>query len=251
MFELMKQLTELSGPVGQEQAVLDFVEQLWAGLGAHTERTRVGNLLGRAGGNGPRLLLIAHADELCYLVRAIDPGGFLWLANGQGWERRTSIRNWFYVGQRVRVMARSGDIPGVIGSATGHAATLVLPDPGEMNWNDFWVDTGLSRDELLAAGVTPGTRVIWDAETVRQGNHIVGKALDDRVPLAVVSEVIRRVPAEQRRFDITAACSIQEEVGLIGAFALALTRGGMEPLPLLIGLVAAQSGFWVAMGIFK
>jgi F0F1-type ATP synthase assembly protein I len=38
---------------------------------------------------------------------------------------------------------------------------------------------------------------------------------------------------------------------VVGALALALTRGGMEPLPLLIGLVASQFGFWVAMGIFK
>lgn len=38
---------------------------------------------------------------------------------------------------------------------------------------------------------------------------------------------------------------------VVGALALALTRGGMEPLPLLVGLVASQCGFWVAMGIFK
>jgi F0F1-type ATP synthase assembly protein I len=40
-------------------------------------------------------------------------------------------------------------------------------------------------------------------------------------------------------------------VWVLGAFALALTRGGMEPLPLLLGLLAGQCGFWVAMGIFK
>ena len=40
-------------------------------------------------------------------------------------------------------------------------------------------------------------------------------------------------------------------IWVVGAFALALTRGGMDPLPLLIGLVASQCGFWVAMGIFK
>jgi F0F1-type ATP synthase assembly protein I len=38
---------------------------------------------------------------------------------------------------------------------------------------------------------------------------------------------------------------------VVAAFALALTRGGMEPLPLLVGLFAGQCGFWVAMGIFK
>ena len=40
-------------------------------------------------------------------------------------------------------------------------------------------------------------------------------------------------------------------VWVLGAFALALTRGGMEPLLLLLGLFAGQCGFWVAMGIFK
>lgn len=40
-------------------------------------------------------------------------------------------------------------------------------------------------------------------------------------------------------------------VWVAGAFALALTRGAMEPLPLLAGLVVGQCGFWVAMGIFK
>lgn len=221
MFELIKELTELPGPVGQEQAVLDYIEPLWREAGAETSRTRIGNVIARAGGQGPKLLLVAHADELCYLVRSIDPQGFLWLANGQGWERKTSLRNWFTIGQRVRVIARSGEIPGVIGSATGHVATLALPEPGELNWNDFWVDTGLTRDELLARGVTPGTRVIWDAETVQFGQHVVGKALDDRVPLAVITEVLRRVPLAERKWDLTLACSVQEEIGLIGASALA------------------------------
>jgi F0F1-type ATP synthase assembly protein I len=40
-------------------------------------------------------------------------------------------------------------------------------------------------------------------------------------------------------------------IWVVGAFALALTRGGMEPLPLLMGLLASQCGFWVAIGIFK
>jgi endoglucanase len=134
VFELIKELTELAGPVGQEAAVLDAIEPLWQAAGAHTERTRLGNVVGRAGGAGPRLLLVAHADELCYLVRSVDPGGFLWLANGQGWQRKASLREWFTVGQRVTVMARFGPIPGVIASATGHLAFQALPEPSELTW---------------------------------------------------------------------------------------------------------------------
>lgn len=236
MFDLIKTLTELSGPVGEERIVLDYVEALWRESGANVTRTRIGNIVAHAGGNGPRLLLIAHADELCYLVRSIDRQGFLWLANGQSWERSTSIRNWFYVGQRVRVMARSGILPGVIASAAGHAATLVLPEPHELTWNDFWVDTGLSREQLLAAGVTPGTRVIWDAETVQHGEHIVGKALDDRVPLAIITEVMRRVPLAERQYDLTLVCSVQEEIGLIGAYALSAHQSFDAAIVVEIGL---------------
>ncbi len=221
MFDLIKQLTEMSGPVGQEGPVLDVVEALWQEAGAETSRTRVGNVLARVGSRGPKILLVAHADELCYLVRAIHPNGFLWLANGQAWTQSTSFRNAFTIGQRVRVLARSGEIRGVIASATGHVASLALPEMKALTWNDFWVDTGLSRSELLAQGVTPGTRIIWDTTTERFGVHVTGKALDDRVPLVVATEVLRRVPVEELGCQLTLACSIQEEIGLIGASALA------------------------------
>jgi endoglucanase len=222
VFAFIKELTELPGPIGQEAAVLDHTEAIWRAAGVGVERTRIGNLIGRAGGQGKRLLLVAHADELCYLVRALDPGGFLWLANGQTWGRTTEMRNWFTVGQRVRVLARSGPIRGVIAAATGHLASQALEaNPKELTWDDFWVDTGLSREELLARGVTPGTRVIWDSPTEQFGEHVVGKALDDRVPLAVITEVLRRVPLAERGCDLTLACTVQEEIGLVGAFALA------------------------------
>jgi putative aminopeptidase FrvX len=242
VFDLIKQLAELDGPVGQERAVLDAIEPIWRELGARTERTRIGNVLARTDGAGPKLLLVAHADELCYLVRSIDPGGFLWLANGQAWERKTSFRNWFTVGQRVRVLARSGVIPGVIAAATGHIATLALSEPGELTWNDFWVDTGLSADELRERGVTPGTRVIWDSLTVQQGQHVVGKALDDRAPLAVITEVLRRVPAAERKWDVTLGCTVQEEIGLVGAFALAARESFDAAIVVEIGLAGDIPG---------
>lgn len=219
MYDLIKELTEMSGPVGQEGPVLDRMAAIWREAGARVERTRIGNVLGRVGDSGPKLLLAAHADELCYLVRAIDPRGFLWLANGQAWQRTTSLRHTFAIGQRVRVLSRSGEIPGVIGGITGHMASQAVPDLRELDWYDFWVDTGLSAAQLREAGVTPGTRVIWEATTERFGPHVVGKALDDRACLAMITEVIRRVPAEEMEWQLTLACTVQEEIGLVGAYA--------------------------------
>lgn len=242
MFELIKELTELTGPVGQEQIVLDRVEALWREHGLSVTRTRTGNLLAEAGGQGPHVLLVAHADELSYLVRAIHPDGFLWLANGQAWTRTTSLRNAFTIGQRVKVLARSGEIPGVIAAVTGHLASLALAEMNELTWRDFWVDTGLSREELIARGVTPGTRVIWDATTERFGPHVVGKALDDRVLLAVMTEVARRVPAAEMRCRLTLAATVQEEIGLIGASALSAHHPFDAALVLEIGLAGDIPG---------
>ena len=221
MFDLVKSLCDLTGPSGQEGPVLDAVDSLWKEAGCDTERTRLGTLIGRAGGEGPKILLAAHADELCYLVRSIDPKGYLWLANGQAWSRLVGQRNWFTVGQRVRVLARSGELPGVIASVTGHAASLRLPDRPEFDWDDLWVDTGLTEPEVRRRGVTPGTRVVWDQATYRLGENVVGKALDDRAALAAMCEVVRRVPRGELGCELVLAATVQEEIGIVGATALA------------------------------
>jgi endoglucanase len=221
LVELIKSLTEMIGPSGEEGPVLDAVTALWEEAGVRVERSQIGNLTGRAGGRGPKLLLAAHADELCYFVRAIDPAGYLRLANGQSWVRNTSFRNAFAIGSPVVILARDGPLPGYIASVTGHLASLVLREPTELTWNDFWVDTGLSGAELRQRGVTPGTRIVWEATTRRVGRHLVGKAFDDRVALAVITEVVRRVPEAERQWELALAATVQEEIGVIGASALA------------------------------
>lgn len=236
MFKLIKELTEIIAPCGQEAPIQDRMQALWKDADLKTERTRIGNVLGRMDGKGRRLLLAAHGDELTFLVRDIHPDGFLWLANGQAWLRNWSMRNAFTIGQRVKVLARKGPVDGFIGAATGHIATMALPEPGELTWNDFWVDTGLSRDELIARGVTAGTRVVWHAETVRMGEHITGKALDDRVSLAVMTELVRRVKRKELRWDLTLASTVQEEIGLIGATALAARERFDAAIVVEIGL---------------
>jgi endoglucanase len=237
MFDTIRLLTELSGPCGQEEAVQAFVETYWRERGARVERTRTGSVLGRLGGSGPKVLLVAHADELCYLVRSIDAGGYLWLANGQAWNRTASIRQGFYPGQRVRVLARTGELPGTLAAITGHTSGF-LREATEYTWDDFWVDTGLSRNELVERGVTPGTRIIWDARTERIGAHVVGKAFDDRGGVAILCELVRRIAGQSLGCALTVATTVQEEIGGIGAAALA----GREEFDAAIVVESGQAG---------
>src|SRR5688500_1463941 len=79
VFELVKELSELPGPTGHEDAVQDWIERRWSELAQDVRRTRVNNILARVGGTGPRLLLVAHADEICLMVKSVSDEGFLHL----------------------------------------------------------------------------------------------------------------------------------------------------------------------------
>jgi endoglucanase len=50
--------------------------------------------------------------------------------------------------------------------------------------------------------------------------------MDDRLGVAVLVELARRISAGERRFDVTLALTVQEEIGMLGASSLA--RGGRE-----------------------
>src|SRR5688572_2086395 len=77
MFELVKTLTEIPGPTGQEERVHDWCANHWSTFSEHVEITRVGNVLARVGGSGPSIIILAHGDELGLIVKSITDNGIL------------------------------------------------------------------------------------------------------------------------------------------------------------------------------
>ena len=122
---------------GSGAVVLDRIEELWRAAGAEIERTRIGNVIARAGGQGPRLLL-GGARGRAVLPRARDRSGRLPLAReraGLGAQDRACA-----TGSRSGSACgcwRAGPIPGVIAAATGHLATLALRGAGRVDLERF------------------------------------------------------------------------------------------------------------------
>ena len=222
MNQLLYDLTALPAPTGQEDAVMLWLANEWEGRG-DLSRTPVGNLLLHLPGPGPRVLLAAHADELSMIVRCITPEGFLRVVPGE----RDHFASPYFLGAVVRILAEAGEtIPGVFATTTGHALTIEQRDRVKLSWDDVFVDTGLSADELRALGIGIGSRMVWDAPLRPMGRLLVGKSLDDRAGIAVLVELARRLADRPLRFDVTLAATVQEEIGLLGAASLA--RGGRE-----------------------
>jgi putative aminopeptidase FrvX len=216
MEELLRTLCELPGPTGQEEAVTSWVAEQWEGRGELT-RTPVGNLFLRIPGPGPRVLLAAHADELSMIVRSITPDGFLRVLPGE----RDVFSFPYFMGQRFRILADGGEVPGILATTTGHALTPEQRDRTRLTWDDLFVDVGMTAEEAAAHGIHVGTRMVWDPGIQRVGRLLVGKAMDDRLGVAVLVELSRRLAEKKPRFDVTLALTVQEEIGMVGASSLA------------------------------
>lgn len=219
--ELLRTLCGLPGPTGEEDAVLDWVAGEWEGRGEVT-RTPIGNLLLHVPGPGPRVLMVSHADELSLIVRSVTPEGFLRVLPGE----RDNFMHPLFPGASLTVLADSGPLPAVFATTTGHALTPDQKLKTALSWDDVFVDTGLPAEEAASLGVRVGTRIVWDSPVRRMGRLLVGKAMDDRLGVAVLVALSRRVDPARLRFDLTLAVTVQEEIGTVGVSSLA--RSGRE-----------------------
>ncbi len=222
VFELVKELTELPGPTGHEDAVQDWIEHRWSAFAQDVRRTRVNNILARVGGTGPRLLLVAHADEICLMVKSVSDEGFLHLWPYYS-DQLGKPPRWFTpLNQPALVLSSAGAVPGVFATASGHVVGGRNSQKDQFEWNDWFVDIGVrSCAEVETLGIGPGARVIWNPQTRRIGSNITGKAMDDRAALAIATTAGEKLAnSGELPFEFWLASTVQEENGLLGAASL-------------------------------
>ena len=166
----------------------------------------MGNLTATRDGDGPRVMLAAHKDEIGLMVTHVDDRGFLRVIPIGGWDART------LVDQRVLVRGRE-DLEGVVGTTPVH-----LIDPNDRGKNlkvtDLAIDVGLPADRVKEL-VRPGDTATRVRPLSRLGDLVTAKSLDDRVGVFVMIEAVKAAgpsPAE-----LVATATVQEEVGLRGA----------------------------------
>lgn len=214
--DLLKRLSEVKGISGAEKDVARLVKSELEGVVDSIEFDNLGSLVAtRNGKEGePRVLLAAHMDEVGFLVKQIEKGGYLRLHNVGGW--------WGHVllAQEWTVTTRDGkEYIGVTGAQPPHG----MP-PEQRNRvlevKDVYVDMGVSSVEDIAKlGIKVGDTVtpLQTFRILNDGKTLLGKAWDDRVSVAVGIEVLKRLQKEGHDATVSLAATVQEEVGLRGA----------------------------------
>ncbi|MHA2147677.1 MAG: M42 family metallopeptidase, partial [Candidatus Thorarchaeota archaeon] len=204
---------------------------------------RIGNVVGTLeGGVDKHYAIVAHADEVGFLVSSIDEKGFLRVKwNTQG--HMPDLR--LLPGQWVLIMTEKGLIPGVFCVKTAHIAG---PEgKGRIpTYEEVFLDIGARNPEdIQELGINIGDPVIYAAPVEKLLNHHVsGKSMDDRVGLVVLLRVMgqfAKVP-KAKRPTVTFVSTVMEELGAKGAAAVAKDLDVDAVVVLDIGLADDHPG---------
>lgn len=221
IFQNLKILTELSGMAGFEDSVNEWLYKKWKPYVESLEYSGTRNLIAHFGGKGPKVLLEAHADEIGFLVKSIDESGFIRIVPSNPYLINPG-RATFIVGLPAIIQTQKKlYVNGFFAAISGHAYPSALSDNGPLKWDDVFIDIGANnKEEVENRGIAIGDAIVWNPPTIRIGRHITGKAMDDRVGLLIMTEILPRLSIDELKYDLFLSSTIQEEMGLIGASSL-------------------------------
>jgi putative aminopeptidase FrvX len=232
----LRELIHVPGLSGHEDRVRRHVAGILAGMGIESRADALGNLVVTIPGglDGPSVMLIAHMDQLGFVVRRILHEGFLQV------ERLGGVPERALAAQEVVICVGEGrDLPGVILNKSHHATGPeekyhVLP------WREIVVDAGFrSAGEAEAAGVRVGAPVVYLPHvTELAGGRLAGTSLDDRAGCSVLLEVARALAEGAAAPTVHLAFSVQEEFNLRGV--LPLVRALQPQIAVQLDLVMAS-----------
>jgi endoglucanase len=218
MNDLLKQLTEAVGVSGDEKEVRLLIRDL---IKDHVDEWRVdaiGNLIAlqrsQENGNGLRVMVDAHMDEVGLMITEVDSNGTLRFSGVGGFDDRALLGKVVQVGRKK--------LTGVIGARPIHLLKASERD-NVVKMDSMRIDVGAKDKDDANGKVKAGDRAAFVTPYEELEETAIGKAFDNRAGCAALVELLRKGPYP---FDLYACFTVQEEVGLRGA---AVAAYGVKP----------------------
>lgn len=209
-YKLLAALTDAAGVSGDEGAVRKIVLSEVESLADDIKVDALGNVLVmKKGTNADRIkvMIAAHMDEVGFMITADSGKGLFRFSVVGGIDARQLPGKPVWVGQ--------DKIPGVIGAKPIHLTTA-SERKNTIAVDSLRIDVGAKN----ASKVKVGDRATFTTTLGRLGPSIRAKALDDRLGVINLIELLKNAPPN---IDLLAAFTVQEEVGLRGARVAAYT----------------------------
>jgi putative aminopeptidase FrvX len=208
--QVVSTLAERYGVSGDEGAVRDAVRALLPAW-ARPATDSAGNLWVTVGRGRPRVVFLAHLDEIGFAVTAIRDDGTLEL------RQRGGFFPSLFEGQPALVHTRHGAVPAVFlprdsaGVTPRRTPPALRADPG----------TG-SRAATEALGIAVGDQLTMPKHYARLlGTRATARSFDDRVGSAALVLALRHLDPARVRDAVAFVWTVREETGLEGAAVVA------------------------------
>ncbi|MHB1324108.1 MAG: M42 family metallopeptidase [Coriobacteriia bacterium] len=222
-FDFFKTLIEAPSPSGYEQPAAKVFREYMQPIADEVTTDVMGSvhalLKGTAG--GPSVMLAGHIDEIGFMVTYITEEGYCAFAPIGGHDPQ------ILPGMRVDVHTKDGVLLGVLGRLPIH----LLEDEERkavVKMHKMFIDLGMKSEDVkkrvrIGDPVTYGVGV----ETFGEG-MAVSRAFDDKMGAYICAEALRLVKeAGDATWDLIAAATVQEEIGLRGGTTSAYSQDPM------------------------
>lgn len=211
--ELFRNLTELPGAPGNEHAVRQFMKKELEKYADEVIQDNLGGVFGVKKGNGPKVMVAGHMDEVGLMVTQITKNGMIRFQPLGGWWSQVLLA------QRMKIITDNGPVTGVIGSIPPHNLT---PEQRKkpMEVKNMLIDIGADdREDVKKIGVKPGQQIVPATafEMMANEKKVLAKAWDNRYGCGLAVELLKELQGETLNNQLYSGATVQEEVGLRGA----------------------------------
>ena len=220
---IIKDFMLTPAPSGYESEMAYKLKEYLAPWCNETAIDHAGNCIGMIRGTGSRhkVMIFAHMDQLGFIVRRVEPDGYVQV------DRLGGIPEKVLPGLAVKVRSEDGKWhSGVFGVKSHHA------EPAEEKYQvapitSQYLDLGAkSAEEIHSLGIYPGCPAVYaPAFTNLCGTRVSGTSVDNRGGCAVLTETAKLLNSNRPKCDIYLVGTVWEEFNLRGAMLASRSIG--------------------------
>jgi putative aminopeptidase FrvX len=218
LFQTITELVLCHSPSGVEAEIDRWLLQRFQALNLEAWLDAAGNVIAKLPGQQPdrAIAITAHKDEIGALVKRIGAAG------------RVEVRKlggafpWVYGEGVVDLLGDRQTISGILSFGSRHVShespQKAQQEDEPVRWETAWIETKCSIEELEAAGIRPGTRMVVGKhrkQPFRLKDYIASYTLDNKASIAILLDLATRI--HHPTVDVYLVASAKEEVGAIGA----------------------------------
>ncbi len=197
--DLLKRMVSTYSPSGNEIRICQLIKEEVKDYADEVYTDALGNLIVRKKGDGKKVLLAGHMDQIGLMATYIDDKGFIRFTNIGGISPAVTYSQ--------KVIFENGTI-GIVGCEK-------IDSLKDLTLDKLFIDIGAASKEEAENKVSIGDVCVYYSEVIIDDRSIIAPALDDRIGCFIMIEILKSLNTSKN--DIYFVFTVQEEVGTRGA----------------------------------